>query len=507
MANRWGADAQNLHQDENLEQEPWPEPDMLMLRLHRRSPPRLPLQVFGGWGDWIAETAEAAACPIDYVALPLLASASTLIGHARWAQAAPGWIEPPHLWLAGVGLSGNGKSPGSDCLMRDVLPEIERKMQGDFPDRLQDWRAAAEQQRAKEAIWKTEVLEAEKAKKAPPIPPASTLPPEPQPPRLQQYDVTIEKIEELLALAAPKGLLIIRDELSGWIDGMNAYNEGGRAFWVEAYGGRPYRVERKKFALPLIIPRLAVAVYGGTQPDKVAKLVSEADDGLLARLLWAWPDRIDFRLGQEAPRAQWAVDALDRLRMLELRIDQEQSRPIIIPLIAEARPLMAEFGREMQVKQDYAGGLLQSAYGKVRGQALRLSLNLEFLRWCAEPGFAPPPSYISRPAFAAATRMMEEYFVPMAERVYGDAGLAQEDRNAATLARWIVRDRPHEVYVRHVLRDVRLPGLTTAGLINKAAAVLVDAGWLREPAPMVGASRGRARNAYPVNPQLIKLPE
>src|SRR6185437_1576016 len=104
----------------------WPEPDMTVLRLNRRAPPTLPLTALGSaWGTWITTAAEAAACPIDYVAAPLLASASALIGHARWAAAVPGWVEPPHLWIGVVGDSGTGKSPGADCLMRDVLPVIE----------------------------------------------------------------------------------------------------------------------------------------------------------------------------------------------------------------------------------------------------------------------------------------------------------------------------------------------------------------------------------------------
>ena len=53
---------------------------------------------------------------------------------------------------------------------------------------------------------------------------------------------------------------------------MNAYHGGGRAFWIEAYGGRPYRVERKR-TRTIVIPRLAVAVYGGTEPDKLARLM------------------------------------------------------------------------------------------------------------------------------------------------------------------------------------------------------------------------------------------
>ena len=102
----------------------WSEPDMGVLRLRRRPPPTLPLEVFGeSWRQWLLDAAAAAACPVDYVVAPLLASVSTLIGNARWAQARPGWNEPPHLWAVAVGDSGTGKSPGGDCLMRDVLPD------------------------------------------------------------------------------------------------------------------------------------------------------------------------------------------------------------------------------------------------------------------------------------------------------------------------------------------------------------------------------------------------
>src|SRR5258707_4124806 len=64
---------------------------------------------------------------------------------------------------------------------------------------------------------------------------------------------------------------------------MSAYNPAGRGFWIEAYGGRPYRVERQKHPEPIDIPRLAVAVYGTTQPEKLALLMRGPDDGLFAR--------------------------------------------------------------------------------------------------------------------------------------------------------------------------------------------------------------------------------
>jgi hypothetical protein len=146
----------------------WAMPDMGVLRLHRRQPPQLPMPVFGPqWAEWIGTTAETAACSPDYVAAPLLATVSVLIGHARWAEAVPGWAEPPHLWIGAVGDSGAGKSPGADCLMRDVLGEIERRMLADYPDRLREWRAAAELAKAAEAAWQGEVREAQRRGAAP----------------------------------------------------------------------------------------------------------------------------------------------------------------------------------------------------------------------------------------------------------------------------------------------------------------------------------------------------
>ena len=41
-----------------------PAPDMTVLRLNRRPPPTLPLDVFGPrWRQWIETTAQAAAAP------------------------------------------------------------------------------------------------------------------------------------------------------------------------------------------------------------------------------------------------------------------------------------------------------------------------------------------------------------------------------------------------------------------------------------------------------------
>jgi hypothetical protein len=492
----------------------WGEPDMEVLRLHRRAPPRFPIEVFGDtWGPWLVNAADAAACPVDYVAMPLLAGVSTLIGHSRWPQATPGWSEPPHLWTVVVGDSGVGKSPGADSLMRTVLPELEHRMIGDFPERLRDWQAAQEFDKAALKQWQEGLRAAQKGKdqdkdpsKIPPMPAPTASDIAPEKPRLRQHDITIEQLAAILATAAPKGVLVTRDEIAGWLTAMNAYNPAGRAFWIEAYGGRPYRVERRKHGTePIEIPRLAVAVYGGTQPEKLVELIAGADDGLLARPQWAWPDPIPFRLGREAPQTTWAIEALDRLREFDLQ-PGNPPHPVFVPLTPEGLQWMEEFAREMEARQAEAGGLLRSAFGKARGTALRLSLVLEELWWCAaatkDPTAFTPPATISQKALAAASMMVNDYFMPMAERVYGDAAATESERAAATIARWIVKVRPDYVHVRHLQRKVRLPGLRDAEKIKQGAGVLVDADWLRPPPK--GQQGLRARIAYAINPKILE---
>jgi hypothetical protein len=141
--------------------------------------------------------------------------------------------------------------------------------------------------------------------------------PEPQSPRLRQMDSTIEKVAMLLASAAPKGLLMVRDELAGFLLGMTTYNDSARAFWLESYGGRPYRVERVKLSEPINVPHNACAWYGTIQPERLAQVMAEPDDGLLARFCWVWPNPVPFAIARNAPNVDFAITALDRLRRLE----------------------------------------------------------------------------------------------------------------------------------------------------------------------------------------------
>jgi hypothetical protein len=195
----------------------------------------------------------------------------------------------------------------------------------------------------------------------------------------------------ILCRAAPKGGLWHRDELSGWFLGLNAYNPQGRAFWLQAYGGRPYSHRVKHGQEPIRIPHHAVALFGGVQPEKFSQMMRGADDGLLARMLWLWPDPVEFHIGLQVPNVDWAITALDRLPELTMRTGRDGPKPVMVLFEDEARTRLERFAQAMLKRRDQPGGLLRSAYGKARGHAMRLACVLEVLWWSADKNAPPRP--------------------------------------------------------------------------------------------------------------------
>jgi hypothetical protein len=173
----------------------------------------------------------------------------------------------------------------------------------------------------------------------------------------------------------------------------------------------------------------------------------------------------------------------------------------LVPLDVEARGSLERLGQNMQERQQAAEPLLRSALGKARGQALRLSLVLEFLWWCGQESALPPPSRIGPRAFVAAELLMAEYFLPMALQAYGNAQPTARERSAAVLARWIVNTRPETVHPRHLQREMRLPGLRTAEQIRDAVESLIASDWLRSP-DRTQQFGPRPRLCYRINPRL-----
>jgi len=483
----------------------WTAPDARFLRTVLPEPPTLPLDdVFSpGWARWIRRAAEAKGSPADYVVAALLSTAGALIGSTRWAAPWEGWSEVPIIWAMAIGNPSSGKSPGIDAVLAP-LRRIEREQRQAAEAEFAEWAKKADVARLVTSTWKEEVKAALKSGDTVPEKPSEADPgPEPLKPRYALADATVEKIAVIVS-AQPRGTLLARDELSGWLGNMSRYSGGSdRPFWLEAYGGRGYNVERMGRE-SIWIDHLSVGVLGGIQPDKLKTLLIKTDDdGLLARFLPVWPNPAPIKQPDAGVDNAFIDAALQRLLTLGMVPNEAGDlRPWFIPFAPRARDALNEFRVDARRWEESEDGLLLSFIGKLPGLAVRLALILAYLDWAA--GERDEVDEIGTEYFCKAAHFIEAYALPMARRAYADGSLPKETRAATKLAAIIIENRWERFTTSDVLRLNR-SGLDTKADLDPALDALETGSLIRALNPKSeGRGRGRPSRTFLVNPKLSR---
>ncbi len=481
----------------------WPDPDPRLLRSVLPPAPTLPLHDVLGprLAHWVADAAQSKGAPADYVFGAMLSVAGAAIGNSRWAAIWQGWAEPPVIWVACIGLPSAGKSPAIDAVLRP-LREAERPLREAGERRLAEWNDKNELAKLVEQTWKEAAKAAIKTGETPPERPRACDPgPKPHIPRLVVNDGTIEKLGAILA-QQPRGTLQMRDELAGWLEGMQRYSGGGtdRPFWLEAFGGRGFTVERMGRE-PLTIDCLSIGVLGGIQPDRLKTLLFKSDDdGLLARFLPIWPEPAPLRRPEPWANEAMMARALDQLLTLDLVTDDSGDvRPRFVPFTDDARGLMDHFRLAVRGWEGSADGLMLSFLGKLPGLAARLALVLAHLDWAVEG--ASLPSEIMVAHFGRAAHLVEAYLLPMARRAYAEAATPKPQRAARRLVA-MIREKGWQSFTsRDVLRLDR-SGLGEAADLDPALVLLEEGDCIRPVNPAAEPQGGRRRRLFLVNPAL-----
>lgn len=488
----------------------WPAPDMSLTEREAHPAPPWPHDLFPGWWrDFIATAAEGRGCPPDFVGLAVLAAVAVRIGNARWGHPWGTWREPTTLWCAAVGLPSSGKSGGLDEAS-EALSVLEGEANHDFEHRQREWRTRKQEAKEIRELWEGEVKAAAKRSAAPPLEPEGAREPDLLARhRIFSTDPTIEKAGRIAA-ENPRGLLLFRDELAGWLGNMDRYGGGGggdRAFWLQAYGGRRWVPDRVKDGQAGVeVPHLTWGILGGIQPDRVASLLLAGDDdGLAARFLYTWPAPRKPTRPRTAPIEGQFCAALRRLEGLPWH----PPAPVLLPFTEAAAAALQEWREDVARLETEAAGLFLSWSGKLPGFAVRLAVVFAHLEWLAGPEGAAPPERVDGNAVARACGFLEGYAVPMARRVFGEAALPEAERDARRLARWFLRQpgpRPATLNAKDLRRMKGGPGIPDAERMDAALAELAAAGWCRPAPNRAGGGAGRARKDWAMNPALLGDP-
>lgn len=449
----------------------------------------------------------AAAIGVDpsYVATALLAALAGAIGNSRLILLKRGWVEPAVLWGVLVGDSGTLKSPAIDAATKHVRQrqataiEVHRQAMEEYERNLEQYKADLEQ-------WK------HGGKKKGEPPPEELLKPTCE--RFSCSDVTVEGLAVLLA-DAWRGLLLVRDELAGWVGGFDQYKSGrgsDTAHWLTIYGARDLLVDRKSGdRTTIFVRRAAVSIVGGIQPGTLSRVIGErhVEDGLLARLLLAMPPRqpkhwteteIDEHLDQNIGRL------FDQLYRLEPKQDDsDRPEPITLGLSSSGKAAWVEFYNQHAERQADATGEQAAALSKIEGAAARIALALHCVREAA--GDRTVSTQIDEQDIGSGVAIAR-WYADEAERVYQVLRETDEDRLRRQVVELISRRggtitandlrRRSRHFATNEDAELFLDGLVKGGVGTWAEAQHEGAG---RPTREFHLSTGVSVSEIPGNPQ------
>ncbi len=436
--------------------------------------------------QFVAETATALGCDPALIALPCLAVLASAIGNARSIRLKSSWTEPSILWAASIGESGTLKSPAFDAAMEPLNRRQE--------EALLDYEAAVERHKTAKTEYGESLRRWKKTDCSSP-PPAA-----PEQPHARRYfvqDTTVEALAPRLA-ESPNGLLLAREELSGWFTSFNLYR-GGRgsdqAAFLQMYGARVLLVDRKTGTPPTIaVPRASLSITGTIQPAIMREVLGrgEFDSGLAARILLAYPPRRTKRWTDAVVRPS-TIDAYDRTirSLMELRAPEEAGAtpPIAIGLSPEASQIWAEFYDEHAEWQARSVGDEAALLAKIEGIAARLALIVHCIRSVGDEAMTLGVMVDDESVRTGV--QLARWFASEALRVYAVFRESPEEQQRRELVAW-VRSRGGCVTARDLQRgprQFRSDGVNAQRALENLARDGLGA-WERRP-PSERGGRGK----------------
>ncbi len=419
--------------------------------------------------DLIRQGAKALGCDESYIALPLLAALASAVGNARQIELKKGsWSEPCVVWAVAVGESGTLKSPGFDLAL-SPLNKLQTVAFAQYHDAMERYAQDKTAYDADLLEWKKKGHKSGE--------PAPEPPDEPVAVRYLCADTTVEALAVLLE-QQPRGLLMARDEVSGWVNSFDAYKScrgADVAHWLSMHRAGPLTVDRKTGRKTIHVPRAAVGIAGNVQPRALAAALvgryqprdgAEAmdapakehfDNGLAARLLFAMPPARPKQWTDDDLPAE-ATESIRRLfdRLLSLEMGQDDDGglvPVDLPLTTAAHREWVKFYDAHNRELADMHGDLAAAWSKLEGYAARFALLVHLIR--SVSGEADPAAVDERSIAAGVA--LARWFADEAARVYAVIGgkpEAPEARERRELVR-ILNDHGGRVTVRELMRASR----------------------------------------------------
>lgn len=454
---------------------------------------------------WVTDVAQRMNCPPDFVAVPLIAGAASLVARhvGIRPQARTDWVERGNLWALIVGRPGIMKSPAMSQALAP-LERLEARAADEYRKALDAFTEAGPLRKLREeAGMKAARAALKKNPQADVIDMLRRETEEDEPIRRRYIvaDATYEKLGEIF-VTNPGGVLSVRDEMRGlFLHLAREESATARAFYLQAWSGGSYHFDRIGRGT-VTVEDTRLSMIGGIQPGPLCDLMLQArrgaaDDGMIERFLIAWPDspgawrNVDRWPDTEAKRTAWeAFDRLDSLTNETLGAEVEfgfDGMPRGLPFLRftdDAREAFAEWRADLEVKLRGAEAEgLEGALSKFRHHVPALALALHVV----DGGMGPV-------TLAATTRALAlaEYFESHARRLHASGRRVAVRAARAVLDKALDGSLPDPFTARDVYRN-QWAGLSERATVADALDLLAAHGWLIEATLETG---GRPTTTY-----------
>ncbi|MDA2931165.1 DUF3987 domain-containing protein, partial [Acidobacteria bacterium AH-259-O06] len=320
---------------------------------------------------WVDDMAERIQCPADFPAVGAMITLATVVGRqvAIRPKRQDDWTVVSNLWGAVIGRPGVMKTPALSEVLKP-LQRLEIKARRQYEEDISDYKVEIVVMKARKKQSERQIEAAVREGKTDMAKRLAreTIEHEGEEPQRRRYltnDATVEKIGELLA-ANPHGLLVFRDELTGWLSSLDREGrEGTRAFFLEAWNGTGRFTYDRIGRGTIDIEAACLSILGGIQPGPLSQYLRTAltggtgDDGLLQRFQMAvWPDvskewrNVDRWPDSEAKRIAWtAYSRLSELNVSSIGANVDDEGEIAwLRFAPDAQEVFGEWRAELEAE-------------------------------------------------------------------------------------------------------------------------------------------------------------
>lgn len=463
---------------------------------------------------WISDIQERVQCPPDFLAIGCMIGMAGLVGRkvGVYPKQKDVWLVIPNLWGAMIGRPSIMKTPALNEVLKPIYHLIKKeeeryqKQQLDYEVEKTEIEmrkkvAESELKKALNGKGKDALRNAELAKENL----REVLEKEcecmPVESRIIVNDATVEALGVKLN-ENPNGLLLVRDEMVGWIKGLDREDKANdKAFYLECFNGSGFYAYDRIGRGTIKIESTTVSIIGGIQPAKLSPYLAQAvsmgtnDDGFIQRFqLAVYPDdnkdwrNVDRYPDKEAKERAFVL--FEQLHAMDPK-RTEEGEVFGLRFTPDAQSLFDQWRKELEneIRSDDIHPAVESHLAKYRSLIPSLALLLELAD-------SPESQVVSLSALNKAIEW-GVYLKSHMLRIYN--GAIETDVIAAKKILDSHAKLPERFKVREVTQK-GWTGLKATKDVKASLSVLVEHGYLiEEVSTMTG---GRPSESYRWNQSL-----